>query len=132
MAADKQKQSNNLSHWLIALALIMLIPLLTGFNGRLAIIRQMHQEELQLTQAMAEEQARRAELEELHAYVKSNAYVEYWARVEARMVRPGEVAVIPVAQEATPTPVPPTPSPNPPVSPPGEWWNVFFDPPANP
>lgn len=66
-------------------------------------------------------------------YAQSDAFVEQWARQEGKMVRPGEVLVIPLAiapqGEPTPTPQPfiemqtspPTPEPW------TLWWSLFFD-----
>ena len=73
-------------------------------------------------------------------YAQSDAFVEQWARQEGKMVRPGEVLVIPLAiarqTETTPTPQPfiemqtspPTPEPW------TLWWALFFDsdPPKSP
>jgi cell division protein FtsB len=125
---QEQNRTHHVPHWLVALAVLAFIPLVSGFNGRMTIIRQMRQEEQQLAQAIAKEQARRAELEELHAYVKSDAYVEYWARVQARMAYPGEVTVIPIVQEPASAPLSSAPASPPPASPLDEWWAVFFGP----
>jgi cell division protein FtsB len=67
-------------------------------------------------------------------YVRSDAYVEQWARGEGKMARPGEVLVVPVplarSAEATPEPeivfmdvqtTPPEPEPW------QVWWALFFD-----
>ena len=129
MTAGKQERNNthSLSRWVAALAVVMCIPLIAGFNARMTIIQQMNQEERQLARGIAEEQARRAELEKLHAFVKSDAYVEYWAREEARMAYPGEVAIIPVPQESSPPAPTPVPIAQQSTSPLGDWWAVFFD-----
>ena len=53
------------------------------------------------------------------AYVRSDAYVDEWARAHAGMVQPGEVLVVPllptptVTQVPTPTPIVNTPTPAP-------------------
>ncbi len=83
--------------WLITVALLAL-PLLADFNVRLAYSRQLTAEEAQLQQQIADEQARQAALKELEQYVKSDAYVEHWARM-ARLTKPGEVPVVPVPTE---------------------------------
>ena len=73
-------------------------------------------------------------------YAQSDAFVEQWAHSDGKMVRPGEVLVIPVPVStpvaATPTPSvfleietsPPTPQPW------TLWWSLFFDspPPESP
>jgi cell division protein FtsB len=109
------------------LIVLVLVPVAIAFNARLATVRQMRQDESRLSQEVAAEQARQADLKLLQSYVASDAYVEHWARVEARMTKPGEVAVIPVA----PTGAQPNAAPSAPVSTPStivdEWWAVFFD-----
>jgi len=66
-------------------------------------------------------------------YVQSDAFVERWARDEGKMIRAGEILIIPVPSgtNAEPTPVP---EPQVPVetSPPEPepwmlWWALFFD-----
>jgi len=66
-------------------------------------------------------------------YVQSDAFVEQWARDEGKMIRPGEVLIIPVPSGASvePTPIndeevpvetaPPQPEPW------QLWWTLFFD-----
>ncbi len=109
------------------LIVLILVPVGIAFNARLATIRQMRQDEARLSQEVSAEQARQANLKLLQGYVASDAYVEHWARVEARMSKPGEVAVIPVApasaqvNAALPAPA------NVPSTIMDEWWAVFFD-----
>jgi cell division protein FtsB len=65
-----------------------------GFAQQLALARQLYAEEKRLGQAVATEQAHHEELVARLEYVKSDEYVEYWARTEARMAKPGEMAVV--------------------------------------
>jgi cell division protein FtsB len=66
-------------------------------------------------------------------YVRSDAYVERWAREDGKMVREGEMLVIPVPSGASVTPTPPpvvnvevqTAPPEP--KPWQVWWALFFD-----
>jgi hypothetical protein len=72
-------------------------------------------------------------------YVQSDAFVEQWARDEGKMIRPGDVLVIPVpaggavepttvAEEDVPVETAP-PEPEPWML----WWGLFFDsPPPQP
>jgi cell division protein FtsB len=109
------------------LIVLILVPVGIAFNARLATIRQMRQDEARLSQEVSAEQARQANLKLLRAYVASDAYVEHWARVEARMAKPGEVAVIPVAPaSAQVNAVSPAPASLPSTIM-DEWWAVFFD-----
>jgi cell division protein FtsB len=109
------------------LIVLILVPVAIAFNARLATIRQMHQDEIRLNQEVAVEQARQANLKLLQSYVASDAYVEHWARVEARMAKPGEVAVIPVAPAGTQANAMPSIPSSTPSTILDEWWMVFFD-----
>mgnify|MGYP006301355319 CR=1 FL=1 len=79
-----------------------------------------------LTAAVEEQVTLRAELE----YVKSDEYVERWAREHAGMTQPGETLVIPVMPTATPTPIPtatPVPSPTAiPTPTPASFWQRWW------
>ena len=104
-----------------------------GFAKQLALARQMRDEENRLAQAVATERARHTELVAQLEYVQSDAYVEEWARTEARMAKPGEVIVVPV-DEAEEEPTAETePSPPEPESQPfwAELWELVFGPRAN-
>ena len=110
------------------LIVLVLVPVAIAFNARLATIRQLRQDEMSVSQEVAAEQARQANLKLLQGYVASDAYVEHWARVEARMAKPGEVAVIPVAPaSAQVNTVPPSSPASVPSTIVDEWWAVFFD-----
>ena len=109
------------------LIVLMLVPVAIAFNARLATIRQMRQDETRLNQEVAAEQVRQADLKLLQSYVASDAYVEHWARVEARMAKPGEVAVIPVAPAGAQLNVAPSIPASAPPTIVDEWWAVFFD-----
>ncbi len=80
--------------WLMALALAA-APFVAEFNARLVVSRQLVEEEARLKREIEAEQNRAALLESYEQHVKSDAYVEWWARVQARMVKPGEIAVVP-------------------------------------
>jgi cell division protein FtsB len=67
-------------------------------------------------------------------YVRSDAYVENWARSEGKMIRPGEVLIIPVpaaadiAQEAPPAVVTAPIQTTPPKPEAWKlWWALLFD-----
>ena len=121
-----------LQRWAIAVTVIAAVLLALGFNSRLTAIRQMRQDEARLKQAIATEETRQAGLKSYLDYIRSESYVEHWARVDARMVKAGEVAVIPVAPTAgqlgsnspAPAKVPATIL--------DEWWALFFGEPSTP
>lgn len=125
VATGKHESTQTFPRWLLALAVVAFIPLAADLNARMVTIQQMRQEEDRLMHAVAVESTRRADLEATRAYVQSDTYVENWARVEARMAQPGQVAVIPVMLPtptplATPAPVSAAPSLL------DEWWTLFF------
>ena len=116
-----------LQRWIAVVILMVIVPVAISFNARLATIRQMRQDEARLRQAVATEQLRQADLGSLRGHVASDAYVEHWARVDAKMTRPGEVAVSPVASSSSQINLPEPAPVNAPASILDEWWIVFFD-----
>ncbi len=113
---------------LLISALILLMPLIVDVNGRISVIRRMRQEETRLEQELVQVQAEQDALQEQLEFVAGDAYLEQWARVEARMTKPGQVAIIPLTAEQNTTPqadnffsaVPSTPSI------PEQWRRLFF------
>jgi len=116
--------------WLIAVALLAL-PLLADFNVRLAYSRQLTAEEAQLQQQIIDERARQTALKELEQYVKSDAYVEHWARM-ARLTKAGEVSVVPVPMEQDRQVKTTLPTTHPANDIQSEWWLALFDRTPNP
>ena len=111
--------------WLVMLALLA-VPLLVEFNHRLAISRQLFEEEARLQRQIEIERARWVFLQQFQALANSNGYVEWWARVKARMTQPGEIAIVPYSPAgATISGVAPVSS-APVRDTASEWWAVFF------
>jgi len=133
---SKQKETTGqLSGIQIMFAAILAVGLILAinFSTRLASSRplQAYYDSVEAEiDALEEEQSTLiAELE----FASSDAYVEQWARQEWKMVRPGEVLVIPLAVG---TPVQATPEPTffveVDTSPPEPdnwtlWWSLLFD-----
>jgi hypothetical protein len=111
--------------WLVVLALVAL-PLLVEFNTRLAVSRQLFEEEARLKRDIEIEQERSAFLQSYEQYVRSDAYVEWWARVSARMTQPGEVAVAPQTPSNQPDSFAAPAVSDFPRDLVNEWWAVFF------
>ena len=129
----RQQQITSLQ---IVFALILSIGLLLviNFSGRIARGQQMEIERKRLQATIDVLEIRNSELEKELNYAASDASVEYWAHTEGKMVRDGEVLVIPIPAGITePTPVPPapvliaTPIPEPQPENWRLWWNLFFD-----
>ena len=134
-AADGRQRERPLTsiQILFAVALAFGLVLTLNFSGRIKLDRDLgriHARFAAEIEALLEEQQRL--IEEL-SYVKSDAYVEYWARDEGKMIREGEVLILPKssgAQTSTRRPAIPlvafqTTAPEP------EnwqlWWALFFD-----
>ncbi len=87
--------------WLLVV-IIFAIPLLADFNARLGYIRQMTAEAAELSKQIAAETAHHDALLALQNYVRSNEYVEHWARM-ARLAQAGETVVVPSVIGNTPS-----------------------------
>ena len=80
---------------MLAVALAFGLVLTLNFSGRIKLDRDLGRIHARFTaeiDALLEEQQ---DLIEALSYVKSDAYVEYWARDEGKMIRDGEVLIIP-------------------------------------
>jgi cell division protein FtsB len=76
--------------------LIVVVPLTVDINGRISTLRHMRQKEAQLETEIANAQDENAQLRSELQSLSDLAYLEEWARVEAHMTKPGEVAIIPL------------------------------------
>jgi cell division protein FtsB len=83
----------------VAVVLIIVGGLAWGFGQQLVLARQIQEEETQLAYEVATEQAHYDHSVERLKYVKSDAYVEYWARTEAHMTRLGEVVIVMLTED---------------------------------
>ncbi len=114
---------------IIAIGLILAI----NFSARITSSRplnEFHQSVESEIEMLRQEQATLIAEKE---YAESPAFVQQWARGDGKMIRPGEILVIPLSAG-----LPPTPTPIPPVfndvqtSPEGPenwqlWWSLMFD-----
>jgi cell division protein FtsB len=127
---EKLRESRSWQLFIIT-TLILIVPLLADINGRLSIMRRMRLEEVRLGQELSEAQAEHEALEAQLEWVTQEAYLEQWARVNARMSLPGEVAIIPFSPqqvEQAASAVESNPSPedtSPAIS--EQWLRLFFD-----
>ncbi|GAB4526607.1 MAG: hypothetical protein OHK0046_43570 [Anaerolineae bacterium] len=132
----KTNRSGQLSGVQIMFAAILAIGLILGinFSTRLAGSREQINVYENVEQEIADLQQVQATLVAELAYAQSEAFVERWAREDGKMVRPGEILVVPLPlgnSNALPTPTPQifveveTSPPKP------EnwtlWWALFFD-----
>ena len=87
-------------HVMLAVALAIGLVLTLNFSGRIKLdhdLGRIHARFAAEIEALLDEQ--RDLIEEL-GYVKSDAYVEYWARDEGKMIREGEVLILPKSSGA--------------------------------
>ena len=110
-----------------AISLMVVGGLVWGFGQQMARARQMRAEEIRLEQAVADEQVYHDDLVARLKYVQSDAYVEQWARKDAKMARPGEVVVV-VSNESDTEPAVDTSSSVDPEPQPFwvKWWELIF------
>ena len=120
----------------IVFALILSIGLLLviNFSGRIARGQQMEAERQRLQATITVLERQKLDLLRTRDYAANDASIEYWAHTEGKMVRDGEVLVIPVPgniEAPTPTPPPsiylPTPAPESQTPNWRLWWSLFFD-----
>ncbi len=111
--------------WVLGIGVLLLLVI--EFNARLEELERLSKEAQAYRATATQVRNTQIALQTAVAYATSEAAVEEYARVHGRMVREGEVLVVPVGVEATlsaptPTPTPiPTPPPNWQV-----WWDLFF------
>jgi len=131
MALSKPNRSRLAVGAAVVIALAIAGGIAWGFGQQLALAQQMRAKEMRLEQAVAAEQARHDDLVARLEYVKSDEYVEHWARKEAKMAKPGEVAVVPLVDVGDESNVDAQPAEKPvPESRPFwvEWWESIFGP----
>ncbi len=115
----------------IVVALAIVGGIAWGFGQQLTLARQMQAEETRLEQTVAAEQARHDELVVQLEHVRSDEYVEHWARAKLKMAKRGEVAVVVVtdADEEPADDTQPIPTPKPESRPFWvELWGLVFAP----
>lgn len=93
----------------ILLVVFVVVGLGWAFFQQLALADELRRETRQLEQAVATQRAHQAYLTATLTYVHTDAYVEKWARTEAKMAKPGEVLLIPIggSEDAEPASTPP-------------------------
>jgi len=116
---------------ILALALMLAI----NFSGRVSADRQLSNIRDTVLREIDLLKREQGDLIARLAYVQSDAFVGDWARSEGKMVRDGDVLILPVpvnasADAATPAPIS---NPAPPQTRPQQaenwqlWWALFFD-----
>jgi hypothetical protein len=128
-----QSRRQQISGIQIVFASILAIGLLLtiNFSGRIRRGQQIEDVRTRIESTIARLSTDQAKLLEERDYAFSDAAVIEWAHRDGKMVREGEVLVIPVPGGIVPTPTPPatpiplaTPTPIPVFD---VWWSLFFD-----
>ncbi|HMM29336.1 MAG: septum formation initiator family protein [Chloroflexota bacterium] len=136
-ATPRRKPRQQLSSMQIVFAAILSIGLLLVINlsGRIARGQQMDAERARLQATISVLEAQQIELRKERDYAESDAKVEQWAHSDGKMVREGEVLVIPIPgrePEITPTATPPAALVRAAAEEDKEpswhlWWQLFFE-----
>jgi cell division protein FtsB len=127
MTTDSFPQSKLLlQRWVAVLMVLAIVLLAYSFNARLATIRQMRQDEARAQQAVSAEEAQQSSLKSQLDYVRSDRYMEHWARVDAKMVKPGEVVIVPMASQVASAAYNVPVAAHGPATIQDEWWILFF------
>lgn len=118
---------------ILAISLLLAI----NFSGRIAAGQRIQAELRVLQSTIQSEQIRATALKVQSDFVDSDAFVEQWARSqEGKMVKQGEVLIVPVPGRQQPTPVPTPLIASPSLAGDSDvrnstlWWQLFFDDPA--
>ena len=92
---------------LIGTTLVLIVPLMVDIQGRMEVLRRMREEEARLAQELTTMREEHENLEARLEFVLSEPFLEQWARVDLRLGRPGEVAIVPMyveqSRQVTPT-----------------------------
>lgn len=137
---EKRGKERRLSTVQVLFAVILTVGLMLtlNFSGRIQADRELQRIHAQVLQEIEFLEQQQIELAAELDYVKSDAFVEIWARGDGKMVRENEVLVLAQRAQSNAAPPPTVISPvelrtKPPEPENWElWWALFFDsPPLN-
>lgn len=134
-AEESRKRNRGLSSVQVLFAVILTVGLMLAlnFSSRIQADRELQRIHNQVIQEIDFLERQQTDLISELNYVKSDAYVETWARDEGKMVLEGEVLVLPQpineAEALSATPVPMVDFETTPPEPENWelWWSLFFD-----
>lgn len=142
MADNQLNQSRNRNRKLSSVQIMFAVILSVGlmltlqFSTRIQADRELQRIHDQVIQEIDFLEQQQEDLSDELNYVKSDAYVELWARDEGKMVKEGEVLVLPQPVESSldlaVTPIPFAEFETKPPEPENWelWWALFFDAPS--
>ena len=94
---SKESSSSKLSPWMIVVLTVLGILIIGDINNRMANARRLERESLVLATEVAALGTEQVDLATSVAGATSEAHIAEWAHADARLVREGEVLVVPVA-----------------------------------
>ncbi len=134
--SNNPRRQTNISGVQITFAAIIAIGLILAinFSNRIASDRALKDVQNKVVQEIELLKREQASLLQELAFVESDAFVEQWAHSEGKMVRDGEVLVVPVPDAVSSAGATPTQAPIIIVEQADEepepwrlWWALFFD-----
>jgi hypothetical protein len=93
--------SNKLSPWMIVILTVLGILIIGDLNSRMANARRLERESLVLATEVSDLSTEQVDLGTRVAGATSEAHVAEWAHADSKLVRDGEVLVVPVAPDGT-------------------------------
>jgi cell division protein FtsB len=126
----RQRPLLSLPQLLILASIVFGVYIGFDLNRRALAGAQMETNETAMIEKVNLEKTRQVELVMTREYVKSDAYVEDYARNEAGQLQPSENRIVPLLAEVTPvaTPIPTaTPDPAYDARPWQAWWRLLSD-----
>jgi cell division protein FtsB len=126
----RQRPLLSLPQLLILASIVFGVYIGFDLNRRASAGAQMETNETAMIEKVNLEKTRQVELVMTREYVKSDAYVEDYARNEAGQLQPSENRIVPLLAEVTPvaTPIPTaTPDPAYDARPWQAWWRLLSD-----
>jgi len=109
-------------------AVILVLIVVIDFSQRLATSERLVDSANQVGTEVAALQTEQAALKTQIAYATTDPAVIAWAHEQGKMVRPGEVLVVPIIPTLQPAQTAPVVTLPPPPANWVLWWNMFFTP----
>jgi len=100
MATAKKRSGVSLTQFVALIVATIVLSLVVDFGRKVVLYRHLQLEEARLDQGIEYEENRRDYLEWLKGYVQTPGFVDGWARREWKMVKRGEISVVPNLPEA--------------------------------
>jgi cell division protein FtsB len=102
----------------IGVTALIVVYFLFTFAGNAIKGHQLNEQEAQLNADIASMQDRYQRLQALEQYLKSDEYVEQVAREQLGLVKPGEIGIVAIPTQPSPTPAPDASNPD-------LWWEAL-------